>query len=196
MSHLIIAKRPTARSILDQAENWQLNHEDLNDNFILDKMSNIPKLNENIFYSNFLQQKRNINENYQVELSQISSLKITEPLFKISCDLSKDNKYSSISLIGVGAFGKIFKVKEKLNSDLIALKIIKPVQEDSEYIEKMKREIDILRDVEHNNIVKYYSSHTDANNYIYIEMELCTLTLKDMIIDFEKNLQKRNRANY
>ena len=73
-----------------------------------------------------------------------------------------DNKYNLpenlvyINDIDQGAFAKVIHVKEKETKKDFALKIVEKSESNIELINRMKEEIQILKKLEHENIVKYY----------------------------------------
>ncbi|XP_070772632.1 interferon-induced, double-stranded RNA-activated protein kinase-like [Enoplosus armatus] len=114
-------------------------------------------------------------------------------------------EFDSIVFLGKGGFGRVFKAKEKLLGKYCAIKIVRCK-------EKSLREVKILSDLHHVNILRYYtcwledsgyqgdistdSSYSSSQSsiddsltkYLYIQMELCdTKTLRGWID--EKNAQ-------
>ncbi|KAK7901964.1 hypothetical protein WMY93_018733 [Mugilogobius chulae] len=120
--------------------------------------------------------------------------------------------YDSIDHLGKGAFGSVFKARQKLLDKYFAIKIIRCK-------EKALREVKALSDLSHVNIVRYYtcwmedteyhwdsstdtcsSSQSTSNSsekYLYIEMELCDTKTLLVWID-EKNTQnvKKSRRDF
>ncbi|KAJ0066746.1 hypothetical protein NL108_002310 [Boleophthalmus pectinirostris] len=116
--------------------------------------------------------------------------------------------YDSIELLGKGAFGTVFKARQKLLDKYLAIKIIRCK-------EKALREVKALSDLSHVNIVRYYTcwmedtayqwdSSTDSysssqstgdksEKYLYIEMELCDTKTLRVWID-EKNTQNVKKS--
>ncbi|XP_026079185.1 interferon-induced, double-stranded RNA-activated protein kinase-like isoform X1 [Carassius auratus] len=95
--------------------------------------------------------------------------------------------FDSISRIGKGGFGRVFKARRKLEDTYYAVKIVKSK-------EKALREVGALAGFNNANIVRYYTawvedttyrydssesySHSDSGSepvtkYLYIQMELC-----------------------
>ncbi|KAL7889597.1 hypothetical protein AOLI_G00018550 [Acnodon oligacanthus] len=95
--------------------------------------------------------------------------------------------FESISPIGTGGFGYVFKARKKLEKKYYAVKIVKRTS-------KSVREVEALADLSHPNIVRYYTSWTEettfrsessdsfsisnsssgsASEYLYIQMEFC-----------------------
>ncbi|KAB0803729.1 hypothetical protein PPYR_00699 [Photinus pyralis] len=68
--------------------------------------------------------------------------------FEIGCELGK------------GSFGKIYKVKDKVDEKYYALKVINLTTNHKEN-EKTIKEAKFLADLQHENIVRYYNSWTD-----------------------------------
>ena len=90
------------------------------------------------------------------------------------------HNYKKLSLIGNGSFGKVYKAKEINTNNIVA---VKQISINNEYTLK---EINVLSNLSHQNIVKYYNYYED-NDKIYIIMEyLEGGTLKDFI-EKEKN---------
>lgn len=78
--------------------------------------------------------------------------------------------YEVIKTIGEGSFGKVVKVKHKQSGQIRAMKIIEKIN--SEYDLDIKNEIDILKTLDHPNIVKIFECFITPN-YCYIITELC-----------------------
>jgi len=78
-------------------------------------------------------------------------------------------------VLGVGAFGRVFKTQNKHDSNLkVAIKVLDKVKlKDS--IDSIMDEVQILHSLDHPNIVKYYETYNDQK-YIYLVMEYVTGT--------------------
>lgn len=91
-------------------------------------------------------------------------------LDKFSKQKNLTKKYKYISLIGSGAFGKVrLYVDTHSKTFRYAIKTIKKNFLRSN-IESIKSEINILRSLDHPNIVKYFETYEDEN-YLHIVME-------------------------
>jgi len=74
---------------------------------------------------------------------------------------TKAGRYSYDSVLGGGGFGKVLKAQDKLNNDVVAVKIIKAKKSIVEFFlfmkpasgERGRREVDLLIDLQHDNIV-------------------------------------------
>ena len=92
---------------------------------------------------------------------------------------SWDNvKWMQGSLIGQGSFGSVFLALHALTGELMAVKQVEvPTNSNSDLDKKkttmvaaLKREIDLLRDLQHPNIVQYLGSNSDDEHFnIFLE---------------------------
>ena len=89
---------------------------------------------------------------------------------------NKDIKYNLpenlifIKEIDQGAFAKVIHVKERMTNKDFALKIINKSESNLDLINRMKEEIQILKKLSHENIVKYYG-HLENSTQLFIKME-------------------------
>ena len=77
------------------------------------------------------------------------------------------NNYKKLKIIGRGSFGKVYLVKNKLLNNLFAMKIINKT-DDNEKEEDIMNEINILRKMDHPNIVKIHDFYTTLKEYILV----------------------------
>ena len=95
------------------------------------------------------------------------------------------HNYQKMYRIGNGSFGKVYKAKELKTGNIVAIKQISIKNSEMNY-ENILKEIELLSNISHPNIVKYYK-HYEENEKIYIIMEyLEGGTLKEFINN-EKN---------
>jgi calcium-dependent protein kinase len=83
-------------------------------------------------------------------------------------------EYDVIEYLGKGSFGKVYKVRRKKDNKEFAMKII--TKENSFHSTKEEivlKEINILKDLDHQNIIKIYEYY-NTDNELYIITELCT----------------------
>lgn len=80
--------------------------------------------------------------------------------------------YSILEELGEGAYGRVIKVKNIKTNEIKAMKIIDKSQINSEFdLEEIANEINILKTLDHPNILKVYEYY-DYNNSIFIVNEL------------------------
>ncbi|XP_026165507.1 interferon-induced, double-stranded RNA-activated protein kinase-like [Mastacembelus armatus] len=118
------------------------------------------------------------------------------------------SEFDCIERLGTGAFGRVFKARQKLPEKYYAIKVVR-------YKEKALREVGALSDLHHPNIIRYYacwmedtgyqwdsaadtsttsqSSGNSASKYLYIQMELCDTKTLRVWID-EKNTQNVKKS--
>uniref|UniRef100_A0A3B3V1B3 Protein kinase domain-containing protein n=1 Tax=Poecilia latipinna TaxID=48699 RepID=A0A3B3V1B3_9TELE len=95
------------------------------------------------------------------------------------------SEFEILKYLGGGGFGRVFMVKEKLLDLDYAVKIVPGT-------EKALREVTVLSELQHKNIVRYYNcwmedskvltEKSDFSFFFYLQMELCkSATLKQWI---------------
>ena len=67
---------------------------------------------------------------------------------------SMRDKYDKIEKIGEGTYGYVYKAKDTTNNEIVALKKIKLENEDEGVPSTAMREISILKELHHPNIVE------------------------------------------
>lgn len=65
-------------------------------------------------------------------------------------------KYKICETIGKGSYGEVKKIMHKGCGDVRAMKIIRKEDAPKEYVTNLLNEIDILKQLDHPNIVKIY----------------------------------------
>ena len=84
------------------------------------------------------------------------------------------DKYEPISLIGKGNFGSISKIRRKSDGKILVWKELNYGSMKEKYKHHISSEINILKELHHPSIVKYYDRIIDKENTkIYIVMEYC-----------------------
>lgn len=129
------------------------------------------------------------------------------------------NNFNEIKLLGIGAYGSVYKVFHKFERKFYAIKKVFITEELIEDNFDIFREIQIFCNLEHQNIVKYYSSWLDIDNLsiieynnnidkfdsepitkicpiLFIQMELCDTTLKEYLLSFGKDDLVDNKIKY
>ncbi|XP_075705140.1 serine/threonine-protein kinase 36 [Rhinoderma darwinii] len=67
-------------------------------------------------------------------------------------------KYHVLDLIGEGSFGRVYKGRRKYSGEVVALKFIPKVGRSDKELRGLKREIQIMKDLQHPNIVRMLDS--------------------------------------
>lgn len=86
--------------------------------------------------------------------------------------------------IGRGSFSKVYKGIDTKTSETIAIKRIE-INDRVSY-ERIRREIDIMKSLDHDNLVKLYDVIYEEDE-IYLIMEYCTNTLKSILDERQLN---------
>ena len=90
---------------------------------------------------------------------------------KFSKQTDYKKKYEYIKILGSGAFGKVrLYVDRQCKSMRYAIKTLKKDFFNKHNLESLEREVDILRSLDHPNIVKYFETDEDEH-FIHIVME-------------------------
>ena len=93
------------------------------------------------------------------------------------------SNYELCNYIGKGGFGRVYKVRHKLSNQYRAMKIIQCKSSSEHHSTAVNKEINILKNLDHPNIIKVYEFYS-SEKYVYIINELCTGgELFDKIVD-------------
>lgn len=88
-------------------------------------------------------------------------------------DVFYQNYEMDSKVLGRGAFGKVQKVKNKRNNEMRAVKIIDKLQLEEADRVRLKYEIEILKNLNHPNIVRLYEVYENRST-IFMVQELCS----------------------
>lgn len=156
--------------------------------------------------ANFQNANRKENSDFKEKNKESSPIKKTSTQSNLSSRFTLE--FDSIERLGKGAFGRVFKAKQKLLDKYYAVKIVRCK-------EKALREVGALSDLHHRNIVRYYtcwmedsayqwdstadscstslSTDNSSSKFLYIQMELCDTKTLRVWID-EKNTQNVKKS--
>jgi len=84
-----------------------------------------------------------------------------------------DDYYETGELLGSGGYGQVLKAKDRSTGKACAVKIISKEAMDSKGEVRIRREIDILRVINHDNLLKLYDTF-ETNDRIYLVTEVVT----------------------
>lgn len=106
-----------------------------------------------------------------------------------------ENSYIIISALGKGSFGCVYKAQNKLSNELRAVKVLQKKNLDSANRKALLGEVEILKSLNHPNILKVFEVFEDSIS-INIITELCTGgELFDRIVE-NKGFSENKAANY
>ncbi len=91
--------------------------------------------------------------------------------------------FETLSCIGRGTFGRVFKAKRRGSNQLIALKVLSSSSSDNDdkwTLEAAQREFTTLRQLQHRNILQIFSVQIE-DNQVLISLELCRIDLFDFL---------------
>ena len=108
------------------------------------------------------------------------------------------DKYEILDLLGSGTFGSVYKGKNKTTGQVVALKQIKRLHSEDGFPLSTIREIKILRELNHKNIMKLIEIISDkASKTIYLTFEYCDFTIVDFLYgDMKKKLDISKHAQW
>ena len=141
---------------------------------------------------NSIQEKNNIlrkigqdaNKKDPKEFQSVTPIKITNELLVSESKSDPDKEFRKLKFLGEGSFGAVYQVRNKYTGAICAMKIIKKTSSCSiEEEQKIKNEINILRTMDHPNILKIFEFYSNQKEYSIIT-ELCSMgELFDQIIN-------------
>jgi len=107
-------------------------------------------------------------------------------LSNIKRGINPESTWEKTGELGDGAFGKVYKAKNKEDGRLAAAKIIECTNEED--LNEFSTEIDILAACKHPNVVQLYDAYYYENT-LWILIEFCNAgALDDMMIELERPL--------
>ncbi|NXR64374.1 STK36 kinase, partial [Rhadina sibilatrix] len=76
--------------------------------------------------------------------------------------------YHVLEMIGEGSFGRVYKGRRKHSAQVVALKFIPKVGRSEKELKNLQREIDIVRDLHHPNIIQMLDSFETAKEVVVV----------------------------
>ena len=103
----------------------------------------------------------------------VTPIKITNELIVSESKSNSDNEYKKIKFLGEGSYAAVYQVQNKYTGSICAMKIIKKKFASSSSEEKeIRNEIDILRMMDHPNILKLFEFYSTPKEFSIVT-ELC-----------------------
>ena len=112
-----------------------------------------------------------LNNTNSLNQESSSKLDITSKYVILKKEGSPLNDYEILSKIGEGTFGKVFKVRNKHDNKIRAMKQISEYNLSERRKKKLMEEIEILKNLNHIYIIKLYEYYV-TEDYIYLINEL------------------------
>ena len=107
------------------------------------------------------------------DIKTVKDFKITEGMLVKETKADPYSIYISLKVLGEGAYGKVEKVKHKISNEIRAMKVIhkEKIQLGSEEEQALINEINILKTLDHPNIMKVFEFYNN-DNCLFIISEL------------------------
>ena len=83
-----------------------------------------------------------------------------------------EDLFELLEQLGKGSFGSVYKARHRPSGTIVAVKVIPLSGEDEDGLEDMRREIALLQECIHPNVVRYFGSFM-GDEYLWIVMENC-----------------------
>ena len=100
------------------------------------------------------------------------------------------------SNIGVGGFGKVYKVRHKVSKNVFAIKVInkKKILE-HDLVEQIKLEVRIMYKLNHDHVLKLYNHYEDDDNF-YLILQYCAKGQIYSMLKKEGRFSEKMAAQY
>lgn len=76
--------------------------------------------------------------------------------------------FQTLSKLGQGAYGIVYKVKSRLNQQIYVIKRIDLTNLKGKERQKTVKEVEIMQQLEHPNIIKYHNSFLEDNGIVIV----------------------------
>uniref|UniRef100_H3D2G6 non-specific serine/threonine protein kinase n=1 Tax=Tetraodon nigroviridis TaxID=99883 RepID=H3D2G6_TETNG len=78
------------------------------------------------------------------------------------------NTYHFLELVGEGSYGRVFKGRKMYSGQVVALKLIPKVGRSEKELLNLKREIEIMRGLQHPNIIQLFDSFETKTEVVIV----------------------------
>lgn len=112
---------------------------------------------------------------FDLDLNLIASTTLSylsDTMDQKAAELRGMDRYARIEKIGEGTYGVVYKAKDKITGEIIALKKIRLEAEDEGVPSTAIREISLLKELQHPNIVKYVPLFLDPSRNVCFSLVL------------------------
>ena len=100
------------------------------------------------------------------------------------------------SNIGVGGFGKVYKVRHKISKNIFAIKVINKTKIiEHDLVEQIKLEVKIMYNLNHENVVKLHNHYEDDDNF-YLILQYCSKGQLYSILKKEGRLNEKIASQF
>ena len=122
---------------------------------------------------NIKDKKNNENENMPFKKRLSNVINFNSDIFIQKLENDPFYEYSKEKLIGKGAYGEVYLVKHNITGTIRAMKVIAKNNEEEQLTdEEILNEINILKKIDHPNIVKILEFYSNKSKY-YLILEFC-----------------------
>ncbi len=101
-----------------------------------------------------------------------SIIKLTNSTIIGDCKVDAERDYKKLLILGEGTFSTVYEAQNRITDIMRAMKIIKKNKNNPLDEKEIKNEINILKTMDHPNIVKIFEFYSNDQNYSII-MEYC-----------------------
>ena len=101
-----------------------------------------------------------------------SIIKLTSSTIIEDCKKNAENDYKKLHLLGEGTFSTVYEAQNRITDIMRAMKIIKKEHNFDKDEKEIINEVNILKTMDHPNIVKFFEFYSNENSYSII-MEYC-----------------------
>jgi serine/threonine protein kinase len=109
--------------------------------------------------------------------------------------MAQPERYTKIEKIGEGTYGVVYKARDNIGGEIIALKKIRLDAEDEGVPSTAIREISLLKELQHTNIVRL-KDVVHAENKLYLVFEFLDQDLKKYMDSTPNGLESRTIKSY
>eukprot|EP01022_Parablepharisma_sp_SALTPOND_P019739 TRINITY_DN3411_c0_g1_i1.p1 TRINITY_DN3411_c0_g1~~TRINITY_DN3411_c0_g1_i1.p1 ORF type:complete len:545 (-),score=58.97 TRINITY_DN3411_c0_g1_i1:101-1735(-) len=121
------------------------------------------------------------------------TLKLDPKMFRGEGKVSHTERYEKMGMIGKGSFGEVCKVKDRITGKTCVMKTI--LKSKCQKSELVNDEIEILKQLDHPHIARFYEYYQDEL-YYYLIMEYCPGGDLLSFLTKYKSIRERDAANF